>query len=252
MAHTMVHFPWLHPNLAQGTLPQGVVFLDPGVNMDTDRPRWRPEDLPCPPAEVRALLLSYMEFGERFPRASDMQAYKAMGLDNFYTDSTMEIRSQLTGADRPEPERADPRRLSQVLLAMALYREEQFVAMREQEGRFEEAREGFAQVLGLDDEESFAELGVPDEAIFPRACAELPWRDLLPSFVCFLPSDACLYVSDADVARELASLDLTFSPCEGDADLLCCRLDADGLERVCGVRVDFPGIVTIVTPTLQP
>ena len=252
MAHMMVHFPWMHPKLAQGPLPEGVVFFDPGVNMDTDRPRWRPEDLPCAATEVRALLRSYMEFGERFPRASDMQAYKAVGLENFYTDSTMDIRSQLTGADLPEPERVDPRRLAQILLAMALYREEQFVAMREQEGRFEAARDGFAEVLGLDDEESFAELGVPDEVIFPRACAELPWKDLLPSFACFLPSDARLYVSDADVARELASLDLSFSPCEGSADLQCCRLDAESLERVCGSRLDFSGPVTIVTPSLQP
>ena len=252
MAETLVHFPWLHPRLAQGPLPEGVVFFDPGVDMDSDRPRWRPQDLPCSPAEVRALLRSYMEFGERFPRASDMQAYKAIGLENFYTDSAMEFRSQLTGSDRPEPEKADPRRLAQVLLAMALYREEQFVAMREQEGRFEAARDGFAEVLGIDDEESFAELGVPDEVIFPRACAELPWKDLLPSLACFLPEDARLFVSDADVVRELVSLDLPFSPCEGSVGLQQCRLDAAGLERLCGSPVDFSGSVTIVTPSLQP
>ena len=167
MTAMLVHFPWMHPRLGQGPLPEGLVFFDPGVNMDTDRPRWRPEGLPCSPAEVRALLRSYMEFGERFPRASDMKAYQAVGLDNFYTGTSLEFRSQLLGG--AEPEAVDPCRQAQILLAMALFREEQFVAMREQEGRFESSREGFAHMLVLDDEESFAELGVPDEAIFPLA-----------------------------------------------------------------------------------
>lgn len=252
MAEHLVHFPWLHPKLAQGPMPEGVVFFDPGVDMHTERRRWRPEDLPCSPGEVRGLLRSYMEFGERFPRASDMQAYKAMGLENFYTDTTMEIRSQLQGGVPAAPENSDQRRQAQILLAMALYREEQFVAMREQEGRFDAAREGFAEVLGLDDEESFAELGVPDEAIFPRASAELPWKSLLPSLLCFLPSGSRLFVSDADVLRELVSLDFEFSPCGQDGDLQCCRLDEEGLERLCGTRANLSGTLTIVAPSLQP
>lgn len=250
MTPMLVHFPWMHPRLGQGPLPEELVFFDPGVAMDTDRRRWRPESLPCPPAEVRALLRSYMEFGERFPRASDMRTYQAVGLDNFFTDTTLDIKSQLTGGTRAAA--ADPLRQAQVLLAMALFREEQFVAMREQEGRFEAAREGFSQVLGLDDEESFAELGVPDEAIFPRAGVELPWRSLLPSLLCFLPRGARLYASDADVVRELASLDLTFSPCGQDGGLSCCTLDEDALERVCGVRVALAEPLTLVAPTLQP
>ena len=250
MTAMLVHFPWMHPRLGQGPLPEGLVFFDPGVNMDTDRPRWRPESLPCSPAEVRALLRSYMEFGERFARSSDMKAYQAAGLDNFFTGTSLEFRSQLLGG--AEPEAADPCRQAQVLLAMALFREEQFVAMREQEGRFEAAREGFAAVLGLDDEESFAELGVPDEAIFPRASAELPWKSLLPSLLCFLPRGARLYVTDADVLRELSALDLEFSPCGEDGALLCCRLDEDALERVCGVRVELSEPLTIVAPSQQP
>lgn len=252
MAEKLVHFPWLHPKLGQGALPDGVVFFDPGVDMTTDRARWRPAELPCSPAEVRGLLRSFMEFGERFPRTSDMKAYQAAGLENFYTDTTMDIRSQLTGAQRPEPEAEDPLRQAQLLLAMALYREEQFVAMCEQEGRFEAARDVFAAVLGLDDEESFAELGVPDEALFPRACVELPWKPLLPALLRFLPPGARLFVSDPDVVRELAALDLVFSPCGQDSDQMCCLLDEDGLARICGSRVALPEPLTIVAPSLQP
>jgi hypothetical protein len=192
-----------------------------------------------------------MEFGERFPHASDMQAYHAAGLENFFTDTTMDIRSQLTGTAPVREESADAKRQAQILLAMALFREEQFVSMREQEGRFEAARNGFAEVLGIDDEESFADFGVPDDAVFPRASVELPWKPILPFLLCFLPPGTRLYVSDPDVVREFAALDLEFSPCGQNADTLCCLLDGDGLERLCGSRVELPEPLTIVAPSLQ-
>ncbi len=252
MSDMVVHFPWLHPKLGHGPLPEGVVFFDPGVDLITDSPRWRSEDLPCPASEIRALLRSYMEFGERFPRSSDMKAYQAAGLDNFYTDTTMDIKSQLTGS-RVEPEAADPRRQAQILLAMALSREGQFVEMHEQEARLEAARSGFAEALGLDDEEDFADVSVTDEALFPRACVDLPWKGLLPSLLLFLPAGARLFVSDEDVARELVSLDLEFTPCAQDPDgLICCTLDADGLERLCGIRVDLPTPLTVMARPLNP
>lgn len=249
MNDMVVHFPWLHPKLGRGPLPDGVVFLDPGVDMVTDQPRWRSADLPLAPSEVRSMLRSYMEFGERFPKSSDMQAYQAAGLDNFFTDTTMDIKSQLTGMEAPrEPSLTDLRRQAQLLLAMALYREEQFVAIGEQEGRFEAARDGFAAVLGLDDEESFTLPGVSDEALFPRACVELPWKNLLPSLLLFLPPGKRLFISDDDVVRELVSMDLDFSPCADMPEtLVCCALDAEAAERVCGRRVDLPEPVILVT-----
>lgn len=254
MNEMVVHFPWLNPKLGRGPLPDGTVFFDPGVDLPTELIRWRPTDLPCSPAEVRAMLRSYMEFGERFPRSSDMKAYQAAGLDNFYTDTTMDIKSQLTGMDTPkEVDPADLRRQAQLLLAMALYREEQFIAMREQEGRFETARHGFAEVLGLDDEESFAQIGVPDEALFPRAGVELPWKSLLPCLLLFLPPGARLFVSDDEVLCELMALDLDFSPCADDPDtLVCCQLDSAAAERICGRPVDLPVPVTLVARPLNP
>ena len=254
MTEMVVHFPWLHPKLGQGPLPESVVFFDPGVDLDTPAPRWRPADLPFSSAHVRAMLRSYMEFGERFPRATDMQAYQATGIDNFYTDTTMDIKSQLTGMDSPkEVDPADLRRQAQLLLAMALSREEQFIAMSEQEGRFDAARQGFAQVLGLDDEESFAQFDVADKELFPRAGVELPWKNLLPSLLLFLPQGARLFVSDADILRELAALDLDFSPCADDPGGLTCRLlDAEAVERICGRRVELSSPVYLVARTQNP
>ena len=254
MTEMVVHFPWLHPKLGQGPLPENVVFFDPGVELDTKAPRWRSADLPFSPAEVRGMIRSYMEFGERFGRATDMQAYQAAGIDNFYTDTTMDIKSQLTGMDSAkEPDPADKRRQAQLVLAMALYREEQFIAMSEQEGRFGAAQEGFAQVLGLDDEESFAQFDVLGEQLFPRAGVELPWKILLPSLILFLPVGARLFVSDEDILRELRALDLNFSPCADEpGGLSCCQLDAEAVERICGRPVELPAPITLVTHPQNP
>ena len=60
MSDIVVHYPWLHPKLGQGPLPDGVVFFDPGVDMATELPRWRPTGLPCPPAEVRSIFLLFL------------------------------------------------------------------------------------------------------------------------------------------------------------------------------------------------
>lgn len=248
MDDLVVHFPWMNPKLAGPDLPEWVRWLDPGVAMQGGHARWRPPTLPYTEVEVRRLVRDYLQFAERFPKTSDMQACRAVGIDNFYTDTTMDIMSQLTGGAMPAA--ADPMdalRQSQIVLALALSREEQFTGMHEQEARFEQARDGFAQVLGLDDEDSFAEFGIPDEALFPRASADLPWTGLLPRVLAFLPEEACLFVSDPDVLRELEARELVFVPCVVNGhDLLCCDLDADGLERVCGERVELSHPVRIL------
>ncbi len=253
MNDRLIHFPWLHPKLAHGPLPGNVAFLDPGVRMDTESARWQPPDLPCTHGEVRTTLHNYMQFAERFPRASDMHAYHAIGFENFYTDTALDITSQLLGAGKAAvPDAMDVKRQAQLLLAMALFREEQFVEMYEQELKFESARDGFADVLGLDDEESFAEMGVADAALFPRASVDLPWKGLLPHFLVFLPADAPLFVSNEDVVRELIAMDLTFTPCGNDSDgMICCRLDASDVERIGGRSVTLAAPLTFMARPLN-
>ena len=253
MSERLVHFPWMHPKLAQGPLPQGLVFLDPGVDLP-EQGRWTPPDLPYTHQEVRRLLREYMEFAGRFPRTSDMQAYMTAGLENFYTDTTMDIKSQLVGGVAGESdETGDRLRKAQLFLAMALFREDQFAAMHGEEVRFAKAREGFAQTLGLDEEESFAELGVPNDVLFPRAGVDLPWRSVLLPMLSFLPAGTHFYVSDEDVMRELVSLDLQFEPCGHDGhDVVCCTLDPDVIERICGSRLELPSPVKLVARPLNP
>lgn len=238
MSHPMIHFPWLHPQLASGPLPTELSFFDPGMPLTTDQPRFRPDDLPCTPAEVRRILASYMEFASRFPRASDMQAYQALGLENFYTDTSMDIRSQLTSGAHTDPaeQLANERRQAQLVLALALFREEQFIGIHEQKADFEHAQENFAQALGLDNEEPFAETGASGAALFSRASVELPWKSVMGPLLHFLPPDTALFISDTEVLRELQALDIHFDIQTADNAMMCAHLDQDTLRRICGAH----------------
>jgi len=228
-----VYFPWLHPELENQPLPHGVVFFDPGMAVATHAHRWKPEDLPLTDAEVRAYVQSYLEFAQRFPKSTDMQAYQAIGFHDFYTDTIMDIRSQLTGEPQhTKPTQDDLRRQAQLLLALALEREKQITGMDEQKTRFEDAQARFAQVLGLED--ALGDADIVTKTIHSHLGSAWPWQDLLRSFLYLLPQDMPLFVTDQDVIEAFLALDIVFTPCTFAAhdELWCAQVAAPVLERI--------------------
>ncbi len=229
----MVHFPWLHPGLIHGPLPEGVVLFDPGVELASEFPRWRPENLPLSGACVRRLASEYVDFAQGLSRISDLRPYEAAGLEDFYTDTGMDIRSSLREKAAPEAASADDRRRrAQVALTLALSREEQFAALRGQEDRLARAQGGFAASLGLEAGDAFADQGVADALIFPRAGSDLPWRGMFGPLLCLVPEGTRFFVSDPDVAGELLSLGLSREAGAGGKDFIHLRVSPHDLEPV--------------------
>ncbi|NLY41785.1 MAG: hypothetical protein GX055_09220 [Desulfovibrionales bacterium] len=235
MTAQIFSFPWLHPLML--ACPEDVSWLDPGVDMQGQFPRYRPQDLPFSSAEVRRLLHEYQQFGDRFAKPADMRTYQAVGLENFYSDTSMDILSQLrSGSAHEQTDPQEQRKQAQLVLAMALLREEHFIAMREQNERFVQARAGFADVLGLDEVETFVDQGVTDEHIVPRAHIDLPWKRSVPSLLLLLPAQAELFVADPDIVRELRACGVEFSPVgSGRARGL---LDVAHISQLCDVVVE--------------
>lgn len=237
----MVHFPWLHPGLVHGPLPEGVVLFDPGVALSSEFSRWRPADLPLEESEVRRLVREYVNFAGELRRPSDMRPYERGGLEDFYTDTGMDIRSRLRDGGNAEARPAeDRRRQAQIVLALALSSEEQFAALLGEEGRLARARSGFAASLGLDEDDAFADQGVPDALVFPRPASDLPWKDMLGPLLEFTPAGVRFFVSDPDVARELLALNPPREVCGTDGELVCLRvslrdLNPSGREDVSAV-----------------
>lgn len=227
----MVHFPWLHPGLIHGPLPEGVVLFDPGVELVSEFPRWRPENLPLSGTCARRLASEYVDFARGLSRASDLRPYETAGLEDFYTDTGMDIRSRLREKAASEaPSADDRRRRAQIVLTLALYREEQFAALRGQEDRLARARGDFAASLGLEDGDAFADQGAADALIFPRAGSDLPWRDMLGPLLCLVPEGTRFFVSDPDVAGELLSFGLPREAGAGGEDFIRLRVSPHDLD----------------------
>lgn len=248
MADLVVHFPWMHPVLAGSDLPQWVQWFDPGVPLSGVHPRWRPPTLPCTDEQVRRMVREFLQFAELFPKPADIQTYQAVGISDFYTDTTMDIVSQLTGGSadsRSAP--GDYLRQAQVTLALAFFREEVFLGMQAQKIHFEQARDGFARALGLDLEDTLPFPAEPDEALFPRAHTELSWKNQLPYYLAFLPAGAALFISDPGVVQEVEACELEFVPCTvNDWELRCCNLNTAKVERLCGAQLELASDIRIL------
>lgn len=246
----VVHFPWLHPHLVPAGVPEWVCCLDPGWPVATERPRWRPESLPFSDADVRRVLREYVRFGEGFAKISDMKAYQTGGFNDFYTDTTMDIASRLTGGgDMGEDLLTARLRQAQLMLAMALYREEQFVAILDQKNTFSNAHRKFSEVLGMDEEETFARLDIAEDRVFSRPGLELSWREVLGSMLPFLPENGVVYVADPDVLEECKACDLEFAPCVvHGTDCLCCWVDVAVAAKIAGVQLEMAHPLRVVSP----
>lgn len=223
MAEMAICFPWLDPQLSSTDLPSGVVFFDPGMQLKTQAPRWSPEDLPLSPDQVRAYVRSYWEFGQRFPKVSDLQAYQAQGLEDFYTDSSMDIRAQLLGAVDEQPNFEDLQRQGQLVLALALMHQGQMVALGQEKERLQQAQASFSQALGLDADD-------PEPLLSEESLPWESWPVLLSSLLRLLPPGLPLFVDDQAIVQELLSMDLSFtSKMFAAEELLCTTLDARAL-----------------------
>lgn len=252
MSQICVYFPWLHPKLEHGVLPDGVVFFDPGVHINLQFPRWNPGNLPLTTAEVQAHIRNYQDFGGRFSRVADMQTYQAMGLHDFYTDTSMDIRSQLTGAPKQvTPTEEDLRRQAQLILALALVREEQIVAMNDQKNRFAEAQTNFIQALGLEDSRSEPDLATQSWSF--QAENVWPWPALLGFLLRLLPKDIPLFATDPNVLEALMALGLSFNPCAfANEELLSTTLDAATLKHIGAGCFEPERFLVLMTRSFNP
>ncbi len=200
----VLYFPNMHESLIPSSLPSGVRLLDCGCSVRKGDRYWAPETLPHAPAQVRAMIREYFEFGERFSRPAEMTHFEARGLDDFYTDSRQAIQSELQGK---KSEERDPRipvlQKGQMLLALGDVLEERIAEMQALESRVAQSRADFVRVLGIDPVADAAEAGKVEM---------LPWERLLEPFLLFLPKNGVLLFCDPVIREGLKDRGVHFSP----------------------------------------
>lgn len=240
-----VHFPWLHPALAPQGLPPGCVFLDPGLAVAgmeyrSWRPRW-----PYSDAHIARLVADYLRQAEEAARPSDLAAQMAVGVEDFYADSSLEIRAQLTGG-APAADPAEERlRQAQVLLALELTREKAWVDLVQQQQRLAQARQQWQESLGVDEDE----LRLPEDEplALGSPAEELDWRPLVLPMDLVLPPSVALLVADPGVVAQWQAAGVVGEP--GDLGFRWCRLDDAAVRALgCVPRGELSGrAVAIVT-----
>lgn len=223
-----VYFPRLHPELAPD-LPDGVVFLDPGLEPASqdggEAGRLRPASLPVGEAEARMYLTQALNFGEMFKSKGEIAHYGVAGLEDFYTGSTMSVLSDLSDKDKGvRPDTETPlRRKAQALLILNAAVESRILEIRNIDAQLKAQLEKFETSLGLDeDNETLPGLSMMSmsEAAAPIGAESfeelrLPWKLLLEAYFTLLDPAIPLLTADPDLIECWQEDGLTLAPAEG-------------------------------------
>ncbi len=217
-----IHFPWLHPRLAPPRLPVECAFLDPGMSVAGGQYRtWRPQ-WPYTDAQVQRIVEEYLRRATESAHPSDLVAHLAMGVDDLYSDSSMEIRAQLTGWVVPGDAEENHLRQAQVFLALELTRERAMVDLMEQQQRLDQAQHQWRETLGLEGNDLLAPEAVGLAVASPAK--EWDWRPLLGIVDSVLPPSVPLLVADPEVVAQWRAAGVGETPAD-EPGLAWCRLE---------------------------
>lgn len=204
----VIYFPVMHSELVSGEVPEAVRFLDPGLLRDVPEGFWRPDNLPISPAAAKRYVAESLRFGEQFRDPEELKYFSAAKINDFYSDSSMAIRSDLARRNRPTPSKpAASLYNAQEVLLLGWTLEERLLEMQQLEAQLNSSQSTFASILGLDAEDDLQEQSVLKEnlrgSFDPSRELERAKERLLESFCTFLPEQWWLFSRDADFAKIL-------------------------------------------------
>jgi hypothetical protein len=162
-------------------------------------------------------------------RPADLAALVAAGPEDFYTDTTLDIRSQLTGGAPVHDPEAERLRRIQVLLALELTREEALVELRAQQVRLARAQQKWKESLGVEADDLMS-LEMPEVDLVSSA-QELDWQPLVWAMDQVVPAQIPFVVTDAAVAAQWREAGVSWI--RGEHGRFVCHLD-DTVVRALG------------------
>lgn len=200
----LVFFPYMHPEFIPDRIRGKAVLLNPGTGQglaDT----YTPEGYLLDPDGALRRLHEFYAFGEQFSNPRDMEYYAVQGFEDFYSETTMAIKSELTGGGPSAEDEARQQCLQmQHMLILGFALEERILDMGKFGAEALKARKKFEDSLGLDDEdrdfESFADLDMS-----ARMHGIMHWQRLFSPFAYFLSQSKAVVVWEEEVVQELKS-----------------------------------------------
>jgi len=193
-----VFFPYMHSILIPSSLQGLGQTLNPGLSTDKEG-LFTPKDYPLDPRQASRHLADFYRFGEQFNTPRDMGYYTVNGLEDFYSESTMAIKSELTGGTPSKEDAQKDRALkmqSMLLLGYAL--EERLLDIEQFGVEIDDAWKKFEKNLGLNAEDKqFVFPNDPDSLNFLSAKVE--WKKLIAPFAYFMESGQKLLIWDDNI-----------------------------------------------------
>ena len=229
----LFYFPTMHPELAPAGLPEGILFLSPGLApLPADAPaalRSFVEALPFSPREAAQVLRDMLQTAEErgldspAPQEHPLSAQRLrQGEGEALNDFS--LTGNVTPAASDEERRLLDRRTSwHKLLLLAYSLEEQAAKIREVEERLHRSEAALDALL--------QETPAPRTQAGPEDFTP-PYHRLLAAAAAFLPHGAALYASDQDVVRQWREI-TTFT--QADAGLISLFPALDGKEILAGL-----------------
>lgn len=198
----IVHFPLMLEDLLPESFGPLALFLNPGTH-DSAEKFYRPEKLVLDPGGVRTFLSQSVQFGEQFKKPSDMAYLGARKSEDFYSDTSLSLRWQISTYGREDnAQDADLEYLrAQQLLLLEYTFEERMADLRSLSAGLGASWKELDSSLGIDREhEEFEAL---DRIIDLGINTSANWQKLLWAFALFVPDDAFLLLEERTIAREL-------------------------------------------------
>ena len=231
-ARILVCVPYMHAELVTRPLPQGTLFLDPGLAAGESA--YTPDDLPLGPKEARRWLRDMLAFGAQAKRPADIAVFGAKPMEDFYTGTALDSKSEFADLKRLEqglePEAALRKsaeesaaeaalataRAAQMALLLAWHGEEQLLELMKLQQGVRERWNSFESVLGLgsgnEDEHELTGLRstVEDMRNLAGDWPVAPWRSVLLHMARLLPADAGLVCCDPAMVLYWRDMGLNF------------------------------------------
>jgi len=230
-------FPYMHPELNENKLPDWVLFLDPGIAKAKGYTTsfYQPGNLKITEKDALRYLENSLNFGEQFQDPKEISYLLGADYEDFYQETSMEIRSLLEGSDMDseiseKDNSYEYLKKAQMALLLSWALEERLKEYKDLQQGVNDQWENLLQDLGVESEEDSYLPGLDSGSQTLYLQRELDWLKILPWFL-FFAGDWSLFVEDSQIIeqwKEHGLLAERFSP--DYPDLYC--ISAYGYELI--------------------
>ncbi len=228
----LLSFPYMHPELFRAKPVPGMVFFDPGLQVEAGEHAFRPENLPLDPKTATALIGDCISFGEQFKDPGEMAYFGATTTEEFYEGSSLSIQSQLIQrfnegpGDKEEREKNEAASKAQFVLLLAWFFEERMMELQGLEKGVRDTWKSIDTTLGVEDEDRIEgrvlDLGNMEShtgGVSGGQSVPLPWQRIAESLPAFIPDGTILVCADAEIIAQWDDLEISFAAADKELGL---------------------------------